>query len=130
MAVHGDSRDGVSLHRVWETWRARVPDAKALAARFGWSADALANMDAWEKLESRYFFPTLDQIKAAGLRLQGLSLQDGKPADHVEMIVHLFALQHNEQAMNDLVSSLAAQEAVDRPPDPPRSGGVGPRPRR
>ena len=62
MAVHGDSADGVSLRRVWETWHSRVPDAKALAARFGWSADALANMDAWERLESRYFFPTLDEL--------------------------------------------------------------------
>ncbi len=37
MAVHGDSIEGVSLHRVWETWREHVPDAKALAARFGWT---------------------------------------------------------------------------------------------
>jgi SAM-dependent methyltransferase len=64
MAVHGDSTDGVSLHRVWETWREQVPDAKALAARFGWTHDAVANMNAWEKLESRYFFPTLDEINA------------------------------------------------------------------
>ena len=56
----------------------------------------------------------IEQIKAAKLRLQGLSLQDGQPADHVEMIVHLYAVQHDEQAMNFLVSSLAGQDAVDR----------------
>ena len=56
----------------------------------------------------------LEQMKSANLCLQGLSLQDAQLADHVEMVVHLFAVQHNEQAMNDLVSSLASQEAVHR----------------
>ena len=56
----------------------------------------------------------LEQIKSANLRLQGLSLQDAQPADHVEMVVHLFAVQHNEQAMNGLVASLACQKAVNR----------------
>ena len=56
----------------------------------------------------------LEQIKLANLRLQGLSLQDTPSPDHVEMIVHLYALQHNEQTMNDLVSCLASQEAVGR----------------
>jgi SAM-dependent methyltransferase len=63
MALHGDATDGVSLRRVWETWRERARDPKALASRFAWSADAIANMDAWEKLESRYFFPTLAQLR-------------------------------------------------------------------
>ncbi len=56
----------------------------------------------------------IEQIKSSKLRLQGLALQDCQPADHVEMTVHLFALQHDEQAMNDLVSTLASQETVDR----------------
>ena len=56
----------------------------------------------------------LEQIKLANLRLQGLSLQDTPSPDQVEMIVHLFALQHNEQTMNDLVACLAGQDAVGR----------------
>ncbi|MBI1831750.1 MAG: MgtC/SapB family protein [Planctomycetes bacterium] len=56
----------------------------------------------------------LEQIKAAKLRLQGLSLQDGQPGDHVEMVVHLFAIQHDEMVMNDLVAVLASQDSVDR----------------
>jgi len=63
MALHADSDDGVSLHRVWEAWRERVAEPEALATRFGWSPDALANIGAWEKLESRYFFPTLAQLR-------------------------------------------------------------------
>jgi putative Mg2+ transporter-C (MgtC) family protein len=56
----------------------------------------------------------IEQIQAARLRLQGLSLQDTSAVDQVEMIVHLFALQHDELAMNDLVSRLASQEEVAR----------------
>jgi putative Mg2+ transporter-C (MgtC) family protein len=56
----------------------------------------------------------LEQIKTAKLRLQGLSLQDTSSPDQVEMNVHLYALQHNEQAMNELVSKLAAQAEVFR----------------
>jgi putative Mg2+ transporter-C (MgtC) family protein len=56
----------------------------------------------------------LEQIKLAKLRLQGLSLQDADTSGLVEMKVHLFALQHDEQAMNDLVARLASQEEVNR----------------
>ncbi|MBI3823124.1 MAG: MgtC/SapB family protein [Planctomycetes bacterium] len=56
----------------------------------------------------------LERVRAAKLRLQGLALQDGQRADHVEINVHVFALQHTDEAMNDLVASLASQEAVDR----------------
>ena len=63
MALHGDSPDGVSLNHVWKAWRAHVADPRGLASRFAWSPDALANMEAWEKLESRYFFPTLAQLR-------------------------------------------------------------------
>ena len=56
----------------------------------------------------------LEQLRAANLRLQGLSLQDAASAEQVEMNVHLFTLQHNEQVMNDLVSQLASQPEVFR----------------
>ena len=54
----------------------------------------------------------MEQIKAVKLRLQGLTLQDGATPDRIEMKVHLYALQHNEQAMNDLVACLAALPEV------------------
>jgi putative Mg2+ transporter-C (MgtC) family protein len=56
----------------------------------------------------------LEQIKIANLRLQGLSLQDTASPDQVEMVVHLYAMQHNERTMNDLVACLAGQDAVGR----------------
>jgi SAM-dependent methyltransferase len=63
MALQGDGAEGVSLHRVWQAWHERVAEPQALQARHGWSADALANLAAWERLESRYFFPTLAQLR-------------------------------------------------------------------
>ena len=56
----------------------------------------------------------LEQIKRSQLRLQGLSMQSADPPDHVEIKAHLFAILHNDEAMNVLVSNLASQEAVDR----------------
>ena len=55
-----------------------------------------------------------EQVKTAKLRLQGLTLQDTPAVDQVEMTVQLFALQHDEQAMNDLVARLAALADVFR----------------
>ena len=63
MALHGDSPEGVSVHHVWEVWRERISDPPALAARFAWSDDALANIEAWEKLDVRYFFPSLGELR-------------------------------------------------------------------
>lgn len=65
-------------------------------------------------LETKVRALLLEQIKVATLRLQGLSIQNGSAADHVEIKVHLFALQHNEQAMNDLVACLAALPEVSK----------------
>jgi putative Mg2+ transporter-C (MgtC) family protein len=56
----------------------------------------------------------VEQIRTAKLRLQGLSMQDTSNPEHVEMKVSLYALQHNEQAMNDLVAKLACQAEVFR----------------
>jgi SAM-dependent methyltransferase len=63
MAVHGDSRDGVRLRAVWRVWRERVPDPEPLLRRLGWSVDALANMERWGTLDSRYSFPTLLELR-------------------------------------------------------------------
>lgn len=56
----------------------------------------------------------IEQMQIAKLRLQGLSMQATPSPDEVEMKVSLFALQHNEQAMNDLVARLASQAEVYR----------------
>ena len=54
----------------------------------------------------------LEKIKTSRLRLQGVSLNDGPAPDRVDMVVHLFALQRDDQALNDLISMLAEKPAV------------------
>jgi putative Mg2+ transporter-C (MgtC) family protein len=56
----------------------------------------------------------IEQIATTKLRLQGLTLEETPSPDQVEMLVRLYAYQHNEQAMNDLVSRLASQPEVFR----------------
>jgi putative Mg2+ transporter-C (MgtC) family protein len=56
----------------------------------------------------------IEQIGNAKLRLQGMSQEDTSSPDQVEMKVRLYALQHNEQAMNDLVARLAGLPEVFR----------------
>ena len=53
----------------------------------------------------------LEQLKKAKLRLQGVSIHDGQ-TECVEMVIHLFALQHKDQAMNDLIAYLAGKPGV------------------
>lgn len=64
MAVHGDSRDGVSVNAVWRVWREHVPDPQASRALFGWTQEALTNMQNWSHMETRYVFPTLAELEA------------------------------------------------------------------
>jgi SAM-dependent methyltransferase len=64
MAVQGDSPAGVSVNAVWRVWRSHVPDVQAHRERLGWSAEALANMERWSRMETRYTFPTLAELRA------------------------------------------------------------------
>jgi len=64
MAVHGDSREGVSVHSVWRIWHEHVPDPEEHRARLGWTPEAVANMENWGRLETRYVFPTLAELEA------------------------------------------------------------------
>ena len=63
MAVHGDSHTGVRLGDVWRAWNERVPDVSQAQARYGWKAQAVANMEGWRDATSRYVFPSLAQLR-------------------------------------------------------------------
>ena len=64
MALQGDDDRGVSLNRVWRAWHERVPDPGAHQARLAWSEAALANLEVWSRLESRYYFANLAELRA------------------------------------------------------------------
>jgi hypothetical protein len=66
----------VSLNRVRRTWHERVPDPDAHRARLAWSEAAVANLEAWSRLESRYFFPNLAELRALAAPLFELEACD------------------------------------------------------
>lgn len=64
MSLHGDSQDGVCLGDVWNAWQEHVPDPRRVQPRLGWTDDAIANLESWKGSRSRYFFPTLGQLRS------------------------------------------------------------------
>lgn len=63
MGVQGTSSQGVDLRSVWKVWKGRIPDCGALQAKFGWSQDAVANIERWSEANMRYRFSTLGELR-------------------------------------------------------------------
>ncbi|MFO1061284.1 MAG: class I SAM-dependent methyltransferase [Dongiaceae bacterium] len=83
MAVQGDDPDGVVLDAVWRIWRAQLPDAAALAQRFGWRPESLAIIEGWAGSAARYLFPDralLERLAAPGFARLSWELPDYQPA--------------------------------------------------
>jgi SAM-dependent methyltransferase len=83
MAVQGESAEGASLDAAWRAWAAAIPDGRALARRFGWSADALTALEGWAGSTARYFFPSramLERLAAPGFAPLSWELPDYQPA--------------------------------------------------
>ena len=64
MALQADASTGVPLADVYDAFADAAPDLDALAARRGWSPDAVRTIEAYRGLEARYTFPTLEQLRA------------------------------------------------------------------
>jgi SAM-dependent methyltransferase len=85
MSLHGESRDGVCLGDVWSAWHQHVPDARRLQSSMGWSDDALANLEAWKDSRSRYYFPSLAQLRelvAADFELDDCDIPEYEWGEH------------------------------------------------
>lgn len=85
MSLHGDSRDGVCLGDAWKAWHEHVPDTRRLQARLGWTDDAIANLESWKDSRSRYFFPTLAELRAlasAELELEDVDVPEYEWGEH------------------------------------------------
>jgi SAM-dependent methyltransferase len=63
MALHGSATEGVSVGVIWETFNAAVSDRDALAADLGWPRAAIDTIDVYRGVDTRYFFPTLVEIR-------------------------------------------------------------------
>lgn len=64
MAIQRADRN-VAVAAILDAFDALVPDRDALAARTGWSRDAIDTVDAYRGSTLRYSFPTLDEVVAA-----------------------------------------------------------------
>lgn len=63
MGLHGDLTAGVRLADIWNAWNEAVPEPDVLASRLGWPMDIIRTIDAYRALESRYTFPTLEELR-------------------------------------------------------------------
>lgn len=62
MTLQSSPRDGVSLHRVWRVWNENVPDPSAARERYGWTAQAIGNFEAWRQSDGRYSYLSQDEV--------------------------------------------------------------------
>lgn len=66
MAVQGPYAErGVALHDIWQAWHAHAPDSAAFAAAQGWPQAAVATIEAYRGQDTRYNFPTAEEVEAA-----------------------------------------------------------------
>lgn len=64
MALHGSSEQGIRLADIWDAWHDAGIDTAALAARLGWMPESIATIDVYRDVQTRYTFPTLDEVRA------------------------------------------------------------------
>ncbi|MFN4259681.1 MAG: hypothetical protein ACK4RK_10305 [Gemmataceae bacterium] len=63
MALQTDSRRGVQLADIWQTWHDAAIDATELAARTGWSLDSIHTIAHYQGKEAFLTFPTLAEFQ-------------------------------------------------------------------
>ncbi|MCC7411862.1 MAG: methyltransferase domain-containing protein [Gammaproteobacteria bacterium] len=64
MALQPDPAHGIVLADLWSYWHARITDAAALARRCGWPPERIRTIDAYRALQTRYHFPTHEDMHA------------------------------------------------------------------
>lgn len=71
MALHGADGESVRAGDVWRVWDERVPDRRALLARYGWPERTFDTLERWKGSQMRFPFPTLAElIELAGPTLE------------------------------------------------------------
>ena len=63
MGLHGDLTTGVRLADIWNAWNEAVAEPDLLARRLDWSSEVIRTIDAYRALETRYTFPTLQELR-------------------------------------------------------------------
>lgn len=63
MGLHGDLTAGVRLADIWNAWNRSVAKPDLLARQLGWPINVIRTIDAYQALETRYTFPTLEELR-------------------------------------------------------------------
>ncbi len=64
MSLQGSLEAGVRLGDVWERWRTEGLDADILSRQLNWPRTEIATIDAYRGVDTRYAFPTLQEMRA------------------------------------------------------------------
>jgi SAM-dependent methyltransferase len=64
MAVQRDSRAGVAVGDVWQSWHRDGPATADLAAVRGWPIEQIETIEAYRGLDNVYTFPTLAELRS------------------------------------------------------------------
>jgi SAM-dependent methyltransferase len=62
-ALHGKGGNGTSLDEVWRAWKKLPPIPADVAPRRGWTAQEVAGIEAYAGLTTRYYLPTLSEMR-------------------------------------------------------------------
>lgn len=92
MAIQADSGTGVRLHDVWELWRRVVPEVEPRIPALGWSREMIDTIEIYRGQETRYWFPTFEEVAGAlepQFRLQWASWPDYEMGDRCPVGVFL-----------------------------------------
>jgi SAM-dependent methyltransferase len=63
-ALHGASGEGTCLGDVWLAWKTMPALPLELASTRGWTAEEITGIEGYRGLATRYFLPTLAEIRA------------------------------------------------------------------
>jgi SAM-dependent methyltransferase len=65
MSLHGSLDVGVRVGDVWEAWNAEGLEVEILSQRLNWPRAVIATIDAYRGVDTRYTFPTLEEVRAS-----------------------------------------------------------------
>jgi len=63
LALQSEATQGIRLDDVWQAWQGLRELAQPLAGRPGWTPEATSTIEVYRASNSRYTFPTLDELR-------------------------------------------------------------------
>ena len=64
MALQNSTSEGIVVHRIYQAWADRNIKVSELVNQFGWSENGINAINGYREKETRFTFPTVDEIQA------------------------------------------------------------------